>query len=296
MVDVSRVRARLVPRHERAVEADGRVVAPLCGGGILEEGDRDRAFDGRGRGGDDQRPARPELERVREEREHVRAGRFQARKLRPDVGRAGLGGLGRDDPGLRAHEPLLQAGQQLAAGVVVLNEHGDPRTRLRSGEVLAVDPALGLVARAEADRPGVPRVVAAKGGRAGRDEELRHSLRVQVAAGRQILLGPRRVDDREGPVLLDEPARLLQCSRRVVAVVRDPVLDPPAVDTSPGVHVPEVGVGPTHLRRIRRRRAQEDPRAGDSGIGAGRRGRARRDRTGEQEHGGGQPGSQRTRW
>ena len=122
----------------------------------------------------------------------------------------------------------------------------------------------------------VPNDRRARGG-----EELRHLLRVQVVAHREVLLRPEAVEDREDLVLLDELAGRLHRLCRVVRVVDDRVDDLPAVHPTARVDVLEVRVRAARHRGVRRRsarqrrgRAEEDRRRGHARVGrrAGRAG------------------------
>ena len=85
--------------------------------------------------------------------------------------------------------------------------------------VSPVDVSLAAVAHQEAHRPRVAREAAADRLRAVAREELRHLLRVQVVADREVVGGADAREDREDLVLLDEPPRQLHGLRGVVGVV-----------------------------------------------------------------------------
>ena len=176
VVDVVDVRARRVLLHELPVQLDRGVVLPLRIGRVLEEDDRDRAVD------DLVRPALGgEQHDVRRRRDGVvddaaASSRACSRRRTPGSRTCGVAKIAktcrarassasRPAPGRRTRsprssarrstfafdrcEPALEAEQQILAVVVVLEEHRDPRVGLRAGEVLAEQPALGLVARLE---------------------------------------------------------------------------------------------------------------------------------------------------
>ena len=253
--------------HDLAVEQDGRVLRPLRVVRVLEEDDRDRALDAlvlplargehhhvrraRDRVHEDLRlPAEPvhvlvgldhELRR-REQHQDPGLRRAQARDLGLDVVVGRRVADARDDVRLPGAEPALEALDEVAAVAVVLIEDRDLGFRLRSPDVRAVHGPFGDVRRLVGDRPRILLAVAAERRAAGRDEELRHVLRVQVRAGRLVLLGAERVEDREDVLVLDEDARLADGLRRDVLVVEVLVVDLPLVHAAARVDVLEVGV------------------------------------------------------
>ena len=231
-----------------------------------------------------------------EDGEDVRAGHAQARDLRLNVGRADVVALGRDELHLRAQDAAPEAGEKLLPIAAVLVEDADPGRALRAREVLAEHPPLGGEGGPEADRVRVLGGLGAERRRAGGGEELRHLLLVEVVADGEVLVGAERVEDREDPVLLDEPLRQLGGLRRVGEVVQDRVVDPAAVDATLRVDVVEVrlrgardGRVPGLRARHRRRAAEEDGRRRDARVARrpGRRGerggRAERERDHERE-------------
>ena len=167
---------------------------------------------------------------------------FKSAIWRRDVGAGELVGLFSDDARALACDRTRQAGQHVEAELRVLVEDGNACFRLRRHDGLAVDVALAAVALEEAHRPRVPREAAADRLRAVACVQLRHLLRVQVVADREVVRRADRVEDGEHPVLLDEPACELDGLRRVISVVHVAVLDLPAVDAALRVHVVEVGL------------------------------------------------------
>ena len=199
-----------------------------------------------------------------EEREHGRARRPQLRDV---------GGLRSDDPDRRGGDPEPQAGDQLSRLLAAVREHADARAGLQACEVAPEDPALGPVARPEADRPRVAGRVAAEG-RGGRsDEELRHPRRVEEVARGEPLRGAEGVDDREDAVPLDELAGRLERPIRIGCVVGKDVVDPAAVHAAAGVDEAEVRLGAARHRgragirpRQRHGRAEQDSGRRDTGL------------------------------
>ena len=172
---------------------------------VLSEHDRDRSVRGLLRHGDHQRRRRRDvvhehlrmpvdaveavvrLQRElpkREDAEDVRLRRLQLRDLRLHVrGRRVVTDFRDDGAGPRA-ESLAQAGEQVAAVVVVLIEHCDLRSLDVRDDVLPVELSFLRVRRDVADRPRVLRVVAPEGRRARADIELRHAGLVEELADR----------------------------------------------------------------------------------------------------------------
>ena len=318
VVHVGRLRPGREPLQDRAVERDRRVLAPHGVVRVLDEGDRTGAAGevGRVRAGDchdgglDRDRGEVQLRlpgellgrddrldeelRRREQHQGVRAGRLQPRHLRDDVRGRQLVGLRGDDPRPLAGERARQAARHVLAELGVLVEDADLRARPRANEIAADDRALALVARQEADRPRVARRASAEGLGAVAGEQVRHPLRVQVVADREVVGGADRVEDREHAVLLDEAPCLLDGLRGVVCVVVEAVLDLPAVHAAARVDVVEVRPGARAdaaergcFAGERHRSADQDRRLRDARLcharraGRGARGE-RDDRDGEQ--------------
>ncbi|MGX0994111.1 hypothetical protein AB7M38_001403 [Bradyrhizobium diazoefficiens] len=179
---------------------------------------------------------RPFRRRPREE--DIRAGIMQRDDLRVDRGIADLIGLVGDDHAGLVAEPVLQTLELVLAGVVVLPEHRDLAVRKVIADVFGVDPALALVIRLEAHRPGkVPGI--AELGAAGRDEELRHLLGVHIFHDRGVRGCAERLEDQQNLVALDQLARLLDRLRRRIGVVIADEVDLAAVDAALVVDHPE---------------------------------------------------------
>ena len=155
---------------------------------------------------------------------------------------------------------------------------------LRRRDRAPVDGALAAVALQEAHRPRVAR----RGWRhrvgAVADEELRHLGLVEVRLDGLVVLRADGVEDREDPVLLHEPPRLLHGLRRVVRVVVEDVADLPSVDAATRVDVVEVRLGAGADRAERGRDPRQRHRASEHDLlrlhaGLGReRGRPERER------------------
>ena len=196
-----------------------------------------------------------------EDHQRVRSRRLQPRELRGRRGAAEhVERLLADDQlvGERLAERRLEAVQVVLPVAVVLVEDRDLRVRMVLLDVEPVEPRLGDVVRLPADRPRAVLVDLAELTGAGRDEDVRHLLRVQVGPNRLVDLCAERAHDGEDLVLLDEPPLQLDRVDRVVAVVvvlpHDlPTTDPALlVGTAPGVDVAEVRLHPGRDRRIAR--------------------------------------------
>ena len=129
------------------------------------------------------------------------------------------------------------------AVVVVLHQHRDLGVLDVGQQMLGVDHALGVVVGLEAHRPRELLGLAPLR-RAGRDEEMRHLLLVDVLVDRRVGRRAQRVEQAEHLVLLDELARHLDRLGRRVAVVERDEGDLAAVDAAGLVdHLPEDLVG-----------------------------------------------------
>jgi hypothetical protein len=159
-----------------------------------------------------------EFRRCRDD-DRVRSAGLERRHLRAHVGigdfvRSHLHDLG----GLRA-KPLLQPGHVVLAEVVVLIEDCDLCVRLVCDDVLTEDDRLGLIIEIESERPGIFRVVGAPRRRAGRDEQLRNFLIVEVLTDGEIGRRAERVEERENVILLHQSLDELHGLRGIVTVV-----------------------------------------------------------------------------
>src|SRR5438445_11344693 len=122
------------------------------------------------------------------------ARRLQRRNLRADGRRAGLVGCFRDDHGRGlVSQAALEAGDVIAAEIVVLGEDGDPGVRLGPQDMLGIDNPFGLVGRHSRHGPAEILWVGPFG-RAAEHEELRHLLAIEVAMHRIVGGGPERAE------------------------------------------------------------------------------------------------------
>ena len=193
-----------------------------------------------------------------------------------DVGARELVRLLRDHPRSLPRDRARQSREHVEPELGVLVEDRDPCLRPRLQDRPPVHASLAAVALEEAHRPRIPREAPSDRLRAVAGEELRHLLRVQVVAHREVVRRADRVEDRENLVLLDEPPRQLDRLRRVVRVVVVAVLDLPAVHAALRVDVVEVGPGARADASERRGFARErdgstekDGRGRDAGIRRG---------------------------
>src|SRR5690348_662511 len=109
---------------------------------------------------------------------------LERRYLRIDGGIGSLiGRFGDDHVGLLS-QAILETFQIVLPVVVVLVEDGYLRGRMIRGDVLAVCAPFELIARVESHGPGIVRGIAPARG-AGRSEELRHLLRIEIPLNRR---------------------------------------------------------------------------------------------------------------
>ena len=220
----------------------------------------------------DDRVALDRRRRRHEDHERVGPGRPQPGELRARRAARDLVRRPRRRPArctLRGSERRLEAVQVVLAVAVVLVEDRDLRVRVVVLDVEAVDPRLRDVVGLPPDRPRILLVLAAELRRAGRDEYLRHGLRVQVRAYGLVDLRADGAHDREDLVLLDELARQLDGVDGVVAVVvvlpddLAPVDAALAVRALAGVDVAEVHLHSRRDRAVARDRSGQRIRPAD---------------------------------
>ncbi len=218
---------------------------------LLDPGRPDHAFDGAARLADEEERPPVELEGLadrqrgefgRDERqEGVGARGFERDHLRIDL-RIGelVARLGHDHAAGLGAQPLLQRLEVVLAEIVVLEEHGDPGIGLGLQDVLGIDPRLHLEAGVPGHRPGeILRIVEAGG--AGRDEELRHLLAVEVLLAGEVGRRAERAGLGQDADILDQLAARLDRLGRREAVVERGHLDLAAGDAALGVQHLEIG-------------------------------------------------------
>ena len=124
--------------------------------------------------------------------------------------------LGGDDACRLGAEPVVQAGQQFLAEIVILVEHADLRFGIDGQDLLAEEGALRAQRRLKADGPGkflrVGELLGARG-----NEQLRHLFGIQIGAGGEVQRRTQHAEHHGYFVLLDQPAGLLDRFRRAVA-------------------------------------------------------------------------------
>ena len=164
------------------------------------------------------------LLRRRRREEQVRAGILDLEDLQID-GRVGdfVGGFRHDHLRRLVAEAGLDAVQVVLAEVVVLIEDADLGVRMFFQDVLAVDASLDEVVGVEAHRPGkILRIGELR--RAGRGEQLRHLLGVEIFLHRRVRGRAEELEGEQHFVALDQLAHLLdRLGRRVGVVILDQV-------------------------------------------------------------------------
>ncbi len=214
------------------------------------------------------------------------SGKFRRRDVDEDIGigaldlhhlgihrwRRGLvGGFDHDQLVRLVAQAFAQADDVVLAEVVVLIEHPDGLARMVLQDIGRVDPCFGLVVGLPTHGPGKVFRIVPLGG-AGRDEDLRHLLRVHVFLDRGIAWRAQRIEDQQHLVGLDELARLLHRLRRAVAVVIGDEVDLAAVDAALGIELVEIGGLGLADRRIGRSRTRIGHDVADLDLGIGRAG------------------------
>ena len=137
---------------------------------------------------------------------------------------------------------------------------------------------LGLIVGLPAHSPGEMLGVAERGG-AGRDEQLRYLVVVEILPDRQVRRGAERVEEESDFLVFDQAAHLLDRLRRAVSVIETDKIDLAAVHAALLVDHFEIGRGrladdPVSggWSAVGHRLPDLDFRIGDSGriVGAGR--------------------------
>ena len=172
--------------------------------------------------------------------EHVGTSGFELDDVVVDGGFGGFKAfLGDDHRGGLGAEPVFEALEVVLAVIVVLIQHRDLGVRLLLQEVFGVDPGLALIVRLPSHGPGKILGVIPLGG-AGRDEQLRHFLRIHVFVDRRVWRGAERIENQQHLIALDQFARLLNRLWRAVAVVVADEIDLAAVDAASIVDLLEI--------------------------------------------------------
>src|SRR5262249_43866709 len=74
-----------------------------------------------------------------------------------------------------------------------------------------------------------------------RDEQLRDALAIEVCVNRRIGIRAERAKEKQYMLLIDQLARLLDCSWRAIPVIPRYELDPAPVHATFGIHLCEIG-------------------------------------------------------
>ena len=217
-------------------------------------------------------------------KEDVGAGRLEFCDLRIDR-RVGdlVGHLGHDRD--LAAKPVLQSLDVILPERVVLIKDRDLSARVIFQKVFRIDVTFGLVARLKTRGPRkLARLVPHR--RAGRDEQLRHLVGVQIGLHGRHRIGAEARECQENLVLLDELAGHIQRLRRIIGVVIRDEPDPAAVDAAFGVDLVEIRRDHLADDAIGRGRAAVGHRVADPDLAVARPCRQRLFREQRAGHGG----------